>query len=173
MATLPLKLIRILEQMEGRLAEAAKHIVQEQQHETDAPRSQFKLAVEAARQSENLSELQAFLAYQASRDGKVWGNKGKEDNLLFVQRAWRQMQLQIQAYEINAKRVAPSEWEGSSEDDKCALRRVLAEHFFAHIGRTFEIWSAKDKHVRNFYFGLPSQQEETTPVQAREGQGDA
>lgn len=166
---IPLELVRVLNKMEGEIAEAAKQVIQQQRHNpNEASRSQFKLAVEGAQQTEDLRLLQAFLAYQASRDDKVWGHR--RDSLLFVQRAWTQLQRQIQTYENSAQTDAREAWQQASDDDKRTLRRMVAERFFAHIERAFEIW--KDREVQRFYFGEP-QQEQTTPVRQGGGQRGA
>jgi len=146
--------------MEGEIAQAAKSVVQEQEFGSDASRSQFKLAVAGAQQVEDLRTLQAFLAYQASRDDKVWGHQ--RDNRLFIQRAWERLQQQVQAYKSHAQSDAREAWQQASGNDKRALQRMVAERFFAHIERAFEIW--KDGKVKPFYFGS-SPQEQVAHVQ--------
>jgi hypothetical protein len=157
---IPLELVRVLNKMEGEIAEAAKEVVRQQRFSSEASRSQFKLAVEGAQQSEDLRLLQAFLAYQASRDEKVWGHQ--RDNSLFVQKAWARLQQQIQSYESNAQANAREAWRQVSDEDKQTLQRMVAERFFAHIERAFEIW--KDNQARDFYFGPLLQQGQPTPT---------
>jgi len=164
MMEIQLELVRVLNKMEGEIVEAAKGIVQRQRFSKDASRSQFKLAIEGAKQSGDLRLLQAFLAYQASRDEKVWGNR--RGNELFVQRAWAVLESQIQGYERRAQRDAGQTWAEASKDVKQELQRMVAERFFAHIERAFEIW--KDEQARNFYF---EQSQQVQPASAQQGGG--
>jgi hypothetical protein len=157
---MPFELVRVLHKMEGEVVEAAKQVIQQQQHNPEAPRSQFKLGVASAQQAEDLRTLQAFLAYQASREDKVWGHH--HGDALFVQRAWARLQQLIRTYENHVQRDARAAWQHTSGDDKQTLQRMVATLFFAHIERAFEIW--KNKHVKDFYFS-PRRQGESAPAQ--------
>ena len=154
------ELVRVINAIEGEIVEAAKSVVQGQRFSSDASRSQFKLAVEGARQTEDLRLLKAFLAYQASRDDKVWGHRAGRQ--LFLQQAWSRLQQQIQTFESRAQNDERSLWQQATDSDRHILHRMVAERFFAHIERAFEIW--KDDEVKDFYFD-PSPPAESSPDQ--------
>lgn len=169
------KLVRILDQMESEIAEAARAVIQEQNLPSeDVSRSQFKLAVEAAQQAEDLGTLKAFLAYQASRDArhdrnddKVWGHRS--GNKFLVQRAWDQLQGQVDAFPRKVKAQTKEEWKYTTDDNGPLLQKQVAERFFAHLERAFEI--SRDSEVWNFYCGKPEPSAEAGVPPAPEGGG--
>ncbi|MEW6574338.1 MAG: hypothetical protein AB1374_11995 [Bacillota bacterium] len=144
--SMSIELIRVLGKIEGKIIEEAKGLISKHKFDAeDTPRTQFKLATTAAREAGDLNSVKAFLAYQASRDKKVWGHS--YNNELFIQRAWELLKYLIKNLEKEAKKKQV--W--SEEDDQERLKLRVAELFFAHLQRAFEIW--KDAEARRYYFG--------------------
>ncbi|MGH7960265.1 MAG: hypothetical protein ACRERD_00370, partial [Candidatus Binatia bacterium] len=158
--------MRVLNKIEGEIAEAAKQVIQQanvdvRRQDENAARRQFKLAVEAAQQANDLESLRAFLAYQARERDKVWGRS--VGGQLLVQVAWTALRRKIQAFETQAGSEVPHVWNEITNNGprRNEVHLAMASRFFAHIERAFEIW--KDQQARIFYFGPPPQQEQSTP----------
>lgn len=172
---IPYELVRVLRKMEGEIAGAAKQVIQRaninfQGQDEKAARRQFKLAVEAAQQANDLESLRTFLAYQARERDKVWGRP--IDNQLLVQVAWAALRRVIQAFETQADREMRQMWNEISNDEsrKSEIHLAIASRFFAYVERAFEIWK-DEKGVRSFYFLEGSQQPAETSVAATVTEG--